>query len=172
MKGAVGENLGCSKTGLHIGFGAGTGVLPLMDLVAHIFYTHAGINEMIGVNDHDCIQPGFKFKFYVSFRSAEEAIALEFLDAVAAYFKARENDAFELVVRLSSDKQRGGPQWNKAFLNQVLAEEQEKLAETDQEIKKIWICGTPVMTESFDHAFYDFKKENPKRFKPGVVHML
>jgi hypothetical protein len=67
VRGPLGESLGVRKEGLHFAFTAGTGVLPLIDLVAHIFYTALGINKQIGVVDH--IGPGFRLKLYVSYRS-------------------------------------------------------------------------------------------------------
>jgi hypothetical protein len=86
VKGPLGENLGVEKEGLHIGFTAGTGVLPLMDLVGHILFKRLGLNERLGVKPGDEVGENFKFKLYVSFRNREEQVALEFLEACWKYF--------------------------------------------------------------------------------------
>jgi NAD(P)H-flavin reductase len=161
--GPLGESLGVHTSGSHLVFAAGTGVLPFLDLVAHVVYCALGIAGKIGVNENDVIGRDFKLKFYVSFRSKQEAVALEFLEAVQAYFKRVGNPCFELIVRLSNQK---GGHWDKSFIDAQVRETGEK------NIKKIWVCGPPAMTEKFDRAFYDFKAATPERFAPGVVHFL
>ena len=52
--------------------------------------------------------------------------------------------------------------WDKAFIEDELSDAED--------LKKIWICGSPQLQETFDRAFYDMKKENPARFKEGVIH--
>jgi NAD(P)H-flavin reductase len=103
VKGPLGESLGVHKSGLHLAFTAGTGVLPFLDLIAHMVYTSLGINERIGVQAGDHVERDFKLKLYVSFRSRQDAIALEFLEAVDSYFKKINNPCFELRVRLTNE---------------------------------------------------------------------
>ena len=105
VRGPLGEPLGVKKAGVHVAFTAGTGVLPLMDLVAHVFYTALGINNKIGVSLDDQVGPDFSFKLYVSFRSRKEAVGLELLEAIHAYFKKTGNPSFELVLRMSDESE-------------------------------------------------------------------
>lgn len=101
VKGPLGESLGVSKSGLHMAFCAGTGVLPLLDLVAHVLYTAMGINDQIGVGE-DCIGPDFRLKLYVSYRSPSEAVGLDLLRYVEAYLKKTNKPYFELAqVKIS-----------------------------------------------------------------------
>lgn len=91
VKGPLGESLGVEQEGLHIAFTAGTGVLPLMDLVGHILFKKIGLNEKLGVRKEDEIGKTFRFKLYVSFRGRDEQVALDFLESIWSYFRKYEN---------------------------------------------------------------------------------
>jgi NAD(P)H-flavin reductase len=163
VRGPLGEPLGVKKSGLHVAFTAGTGVLPLLDLVAHIFYTALGINSQIGVSADDQVGPDFRFKLYVSYRSEKEAVGLKLLEAIHGYFKRTGNPSFELIVRISGKQKT--PTWDQAFIEAQLNGTYDKLL-------KVWVCGTPAMTETFDRALTTMSRQHPDRFKPGVIHML
>jgi NAD(P)H-flavin reductase len=47
VKGPLGQSLQVQKSGLHIAFTAGTGVLPILDLVAHLLFTTMGLNKAL-----------------------------------------------------------------------------------------------------------------------------
>jgi NAD(P)H-flavin reductase len=71
------------------------------------------------------------------------------------------------VIRLSKGyKGKRGVTWEKDWISQELKKVE------GQDLKRIWVCGSPIMTETFDKAFYDFKKENPSKFAKTVVHWL
>ena len=64
------------RTGIHIAFAAGTGVLCFVDLVGHLIQANLNLNDTHMVDlDH------FKFVFYISFASEADSIALELLEA-------------------------------------------------------------------------------------------
>ena len=116
VKGPMGKPLGVSSTGLHVCFAGGTGVLPFMDLVAHVAFACLGISDQLGIGQSDRINIGnqdtrlsstssilnpFKLKFYVSFQNRKDFIGLELLQALDAYCKRNKMDNFELFTRLS-----------------------------------------------------------------------
>jgi len=65
-------------------------------------------------------------------------------------------DNFKLTVRLSEDKERteGRPaRWDLDYLKSQL---EPHLPHT---IKRIWVCGPPIMNETFDKAFEKIGEE-------------
>lgn len=117
VKGPLGENLKAEKSGLHIAFTSGTGVLPLMDLVAHLLFTTMGLNGALGVAADDCVGPDFRLKLFVSFASRKDAVALTLLEAISDYFKHLQNPTFELVTRISNEKAK---RWDDDFVKREL----------------------------------------------------
>jgi hypothetical protein len=116
IKGPIGESLQVKKSGLHIAFTSGTGVLPLMDLIGHLLFTTMGLNSALGVDPDDCVRPDFKLKLFVSFSSRKETVALELLERIRDYFEHIANPSFELVIRLSTDFEHSNFRWNEDFL--------------------------------------------------------
>lgn len=74
------------KSGLHLAFTSGTGVLPFMDLIGHLLFTTLGLNSALGVDPDDCVRPDFKLKLFVSFSSRKEMVGSELLERVRDYF--------------------------------------------------------------------------------------
>ena len=77
IKGPLGKGLEIKNGGVHIAFTAGTGLLPFIDLVAHLIRKKLNLlkeNEKDNINDTD-----FKFVLYVSFHNETESIALKML---------------------------------------------------------------------------------------------
>lgn len=59
-KGPMGKSLGVKRSGTHLAFGAGTGVITFMDLAAYVARFVMG-------EESDELADDFKFEFYVTF---------------------------------------------------------------------------------------------------------
>ena len=161
----MGKSLQVEKDGVHMAFAGGTGILCFIDLVAHLIFKNLGLNERMGIKANDCVGNGFKLKLFVSFQSRKDAIGLELLEKFHDFCKAQGHKNFELYVRLSQEKLNPA-RWDAAFISQQLPES------SDHQIKKIWVCGPPVMAETFDRTFSQFEAANPNRFKKGTYEIL
>ena len=82
---------------------------------------------------------------YVSFQSREDSLGMELITALESYCKRRNLHNFELYQRFSKEKINPG-RWDNAFI------EQELKKGNPNEIKKVFVCGPPVMNETFDRA--------------------
>lgn len=107
-----------------------------MDLVAHLLFTTLGLNDELGVSPDDCVLPDFRLKLFVSFPSRKNSVGLELLEAISEYFNEILNSSFELIVRFSKEEY-GSMRWDKEFIKRELQEASR------QDLKKVWICGTP-----------------------------
>ena len=59
-------------------------------------------------------------------------------------------DRFKLVIRLSCNKEK---RWDKKYVfKQMMHHSKTNVGET---IKKVWVCGPPLMSEVFDKIFYE-----------------
>ena len=88
----------------------------------------------------------FQFHLYVSYRSRDQAIALELFEALEAYCRRTNTNNFHLHLRLSAEKVN--PQrWDEAFIRQEI----DKFG--FKNIQRVWVCGPPVMNETFDRVF-------------------
>lgn len=67
-----------------------------------------------------------------------------------AHCKLNGHTNFELVVRLSDEGKQ--TRWDDALI--------QKVATDHSDLKKIWVCGPPNLTETFSHAFMKLEKEN------------
>ena len=97
----MGKNLDIQKSGLHVAFAAGTGVLPFMDLVGLIALKNLGLSQYLGEADN--IEAGFKLKLFVSFQSRADSIGLDLCENLHSFCKTKGIDNFELFVRLSNE---------------------------------------------------------------------
>ena len=97
----------------------------------------------------DRLNNDFRLKLYVSFQTREDAIGLELLEALHNYCKKNGKRNFELVTRISNEGKQ--PRWNSAFINDTMSQCDRKA------LKKVWVCGPPVMSETFDRAFDNLK---------------
>ena len=94
----------------------------------------------------NCLDGSFKLYLYVSFPNRADSLALDLFEALAEYCNRQGRNNFDLYVRLSGENQN--PQrWDQKFIHDQL----QKKFDLD-EIKKIWVCGPPVMNETFDRA--------------------
>lgn len=72
-------------------------------------------------------------------------MALELFEAFEAYCRRENNNSFHLHLRLSQEKVN--PQrWNEQFIRQEIGKFGFK------NIQKVWVCGPPVMNETFDQV--------------------
>lgn len=130
---------------MHIVFAAGTGVLCFVDLVAQLALALMELDTAVNQGEDMIDLNGFKLVMYVSFTGREDAIALELLYALSDFCMQLEEQYcnFELFVRLK--KEGINPQkWDNEFIVQELAKYDTKA------ISRLWVCGPPTMTQTFD----------------------
>lgn len=92
--------------------------------------------------------------FYVSFPSVKESVGLELLEAFHDYCQKHGLKTFELKKRISNEGKP--PRWDEKFVSNEL----EKLAEG--ELERVWVCGPPVMNETFDRVLSSPQCSVPK----------
>ena len=73
----------------------------------------------------------------------EDALMFEALDA---YCKRNNIKIFSLHLRLSQEKVNAA-RWDEAFISQEIRKHGVK------NIQRVWVCGPPVMNETFDRVF-------------------
>lgn len=143
----MGKGLMTKRTGTHVAFAGGTGVLVFVDLVMHIALSHMEEAHTIIPDKNNILDPvDFKFKLYVSFPSRADSVALELFEALDNYCKHNNYTNFELHVRLSKEKVNPA-RWNEKFVLEEMAKFDPK------EVNRVWVCGPPVMDETFERAF-------------------
>lgn len=136
IKGPMGRGLGLTKDtkGQFQAYSAGTGIFVFLDLVARI-----GLQQMNLLPEDQCLHPDFKLNLYASFESRENAYALEMLENIRDLVEQNNSECFKLKLRFSNEK---SPRWDKHFIDEEIREHGE--------VKKIWVCGPPLMSELFD----------------------
>jgi NAD(P)H-flavin reductase len=83
----------------------------------------------------------FKFVLYASFARPEEVIGNHLLAGLQLICEKKGLKNFELVYRFSNQKP---PRWDESFIERQLQIHHKN------DIKRIWVCGPPVMNETFD----------------------
>jgi|TARA_B110000285_G_scaffold94084_1_gene107480 NAD(P)H-flavin reductase len=73
-------------------------------------------------------------------------VALELFEALEAYCKGKGLRNFELNLRLSKEKVNPR-RWDEKFVLEEMGKFNPK------EVNRVWICGPPVMDETFERAF-------------------
>lgn len=133
----MGKGLMIKPSGVHVAYTAGTGCLVFVDLVA--FLVRKNLNRM-ALNEENQVEKDFKFVFYCSFPNEQESIGLDLCRGLADLCEKTGNKNFEFHCRFSKyTKER----WDKKFL-------EESLSKQGTNLKRIWVCGPPMMNESFD----------------------
>ena len=154
IKGPMGLGLCPKATGHHFVFAAGTGVLCFVDLVAELCRLNTGqvtLGNSLNSTDKDQekeinIDPdNFQLHLYVSFPSRNEAVALELFEALEAYCRRTKTNNFHLHLRLSQESMNA-QRWDAQFIRQEIGKFGSK------NIQKVWVCGPPVMNETFDRV--------------------
>jgi|688.fasta_scaffold173447_4 hypothetical protein len=115
VKGPMGKGLQVEKTGVHVAFAAGTGVLTFMDLVAHIAATNLKLNEKLGVNPNDCIGDGFKLVLHVAYKEKTDALGLEMMQRLREFCENNKFNNFELFVKITKEEINPA-RWDQAFI--------------------------------------------------------
>lgn len=107
VQGPMGKGLEIQKTGVHIAYTAGTGILVFMDLVAHLIRKNLGI---LSEEDDKLIDgKNFKFILYGSFPNEAECMGVDLAVGLCHLCSKVDIPNFEFKLRLSNtDKQR----WN------------------------------------------------------------
>ena len=170
-KGPMGKGLGISSSGKHIAHVAGTGILPFIDLVAHLILCVLQGDENVNFKMERAIDiNSFSFILHTSFTNEKEAICLELIDTLKRLCKKhkREN-LFKHVSRITRptnlgtdiapDKSYHGVDYFKKVFNE------------NQDAKKIWVCGPPRMQEDFDRAA-ESNKLKMVSLPAGVIEVL
>lgn len=180
----MGSGISVQTQGKHIAYTAGTGVLVFMDLVAYLLirvieknggpsiigsgYMNGGNSSVaIAKSDGSSIRrtgdeststldnidsldlQNFSFELHTSFGTADDSIGLEMIELLANLCqKYNMSHLFTHHSRIS-DQNKGIKHTEETFKRQF--EEYERSAER---IKKVWVCGPPLMQEHFDRALY------------------
>ena len=95
----MGKGLGLKKTGTHIAFTAGTGILVFVDLVAHLVRRHLGLMTK---NEQETAEEGFKFILFASFPNEKEVIGMDLCEGLTKLCEKTGNKNFEFRLRLSN----------------------------------------------------------------------
>ena len=168
IKGPMGRGLELSEssTGHHFVFCAGTAILIFLDIVSNMILDNSyEFNNQKPPEDVQRIPQTFILHLYVAFASRKESIGLEILEALEKLNKKIGKTNFILNVRFSTpdnpaDKK---PRWDAKFIEQ-------ELTPFSKEIKRVWICGPPVMNELFDRTMEGLQEK--LGLKPHQIDVL
>lgn len=163
VKGPMGKGCNLETKGTYVGFAAGTGALVYLDLVARLILQNSGNLP----SDCEPFADDFNFHFFVSFVNRDEAIGLDLCEALVDLNKRKGINNFTLTLRISEQKE-GVPRavrWDKSYILPKLKEieegnfdniEVEKVKKGGKtfQIKKVFVCGPPMMNEVFDKALF------------------
>ena len=82
----------------------------------------------------------------MSFPKRVDSVALELFEALEAQCRRADLNNFHLHLRLSQEKVNPG-RWDEAFIRKEIGKHGVEA------IQRIWVCGPPVMNETFDRVF-------------------
>ena len=169
IKGPMGRGLelDAKPKGIHIAFCAGTGALVFLDLVAHMLMRNIFRSKL---RDEEVdpqfkrLQDSFQFHLYVAFLDGDSTIGLELCETLervnAKLAKLEEGqlkglkDQFKLTIRLSCDifAKEKPKRWDHNYI-------EHELTPLAGQIRKIWVCGPPIMNQTFDKALGKMKEK-------------
>jgi hypothetical protein len=157
IKGPMGKGLGLSPSskGVHVAFAAGTGVLVYIDIVARLI-----LQLLQRIPEDQMLSTDFKFVFFASFMSREEAIGLDLMEGLLMLQeKMGGPKMFELRLRLSKDPKQTEkpPRWTEKWVKKELS--------TIGEVRAIWVCGPPVMNQEFEETLRSYCEESKMDFR-------
>jgi predicted ferric reductase len=146
----MGKGLAPATTGIHLAFAAGTGNLCFVDMLAHISLSVLGLLTKED-NIAGSIDPAnFQMHLYASFPSKAEAVAYELCESLHNYCSRNNMKTFTLHPRLS--KERVNPaRWDEKWIEKTLRSYKAS------DVERMWVCGPPVMNETFDRTLMDMK---------------
>lgn len=146
VQGPMGKGLEIQKEGTHIAFTAGTGCLVFVDLVAHLLRKNTGTLDTL--EEASQLGNNFKFVLYVSFPTKDDAIALELCQGLQEICNKKGLRNFEFYPRITSEQTKK-ERWDGDFINKQLS--------MQDNIKRVWVCGPPVLNELFDKHLLSVK---------------
>ena len=151
ITGPMGRGLNASQGGRHIAFCAGTGVLVFVDMIGHLILRQvaaqggpdvlARLRELPEYADATVLPNNFKFELHTAFADKDEAIALPLIEVLESLDP--EKKTFEHFGSLSKGGDKPPVRWDEARFKELFA---------TVDATKIWVCGPPIMQESFDRA--------------------
>ncbi len=121
-------------------------MLVFIDLVA--FMVRLNLNLLGGYDSDRLNKQTFKFVLYGTFAKREEVPGVDMIEGLLELTQKQNLGNFEFIVRYSS---QGGPRWDEEFIERQV-EIHHKASQDSGGIKKIWVCGPPVMNELFDRT--------------------
>jgi len=151
----MGKGLAPAISGIHLAFAAGTGNLCFVDMMAHVALCVLGLT---GKEDsvQGCIDPKkFELHLYASFPSKREAVAYELCEALHNYCARNDLKTFTLHPRLSKEK-INPERWSEAWVESTI------MGYDAKKVERLWVCGPPVMNETFDRAIMDMTSRIPQ----------
>lgn len=80
-----------------------------------------------------------------------EGVAWDLMKALHDYCKKKGSNTFELIERLSKEKINAA-RWNESWIENTL------LKYPAANVQRMWVCGPPVMNETFDRTLMDMRK--------------
>ena len=155
IKGPMGRGLGLTKKskGTHFAFAAGTGVLVYIDLVARL-----ALQELGAIPESQKLDKDFRLVLFASFQKREDAIGLELLEALVDRVNSSGSVKFELNLRFSNQK---SARWDKNFVSKQMEASKDNL-------ERIWVCGPPLMNESFEKILEELCETYKINFRTQV----
>jgi len=137
----MGKGLQISRSGIHVAFAGGTGALVFLDLVSRII-----LNNLLLLPSQ--FEKDFEFHFYASFRSEESSIGVELCNKLTLLNEKLGLANFKFIPRLAEGPQttKRPPRWDEDFIEKTLLPHAGK-------IKRVWVCGAPIMNQVFDMSF-------------------
>jgi len=113
----MGEGLRIHKAGgTHVVFSAGTGVLCYLDVVAHLILKNLRL-----IPESQCVDDSFKLVFFVSFRSREDSMGLDLIEALErllTYYK--QSPQIFKVIR--NEGGENNARWDEKFIESKVKE--------------------------------------------------
>jgi len=91
---------------------------------------------------------------YVAFADSDQTIGLQLCEALERINERFHYCNFKLNVRLSEDiyEKKKPARWDHKFIEQELTPHAGK-------IQKIWVCGPPILNQTFDMALGGLKEK-------------
>ncbi len=119
----MGVGLGIEKqdNGHYVAITAGTGIVPMMDLVCYLFrknLTEAASGKGVAITGFederfDLLGDNFHLELWATFAKREEVVALELLQTLEELSEKGGFNNFKLRLRISSE---GDPRWDQDFV--------------------------------------------------------
>ena len=140
-------------------------MLVFVDLVALL------IRLNLGLIQRDCNPifgkgTTFKLVIYASFATRQDAVGLALLEGLQEITEGKKLENFELILRISSES-RSSPKpnrWDEEYIRR-----QVKIHSKD-DLAKIYVCGPPMMSETFDRTFDTMIRED--QLKSSQVEIM